>query len=430
MANVQVNILTNRASMTLAAQRNRLRADSAPATISLYFCSLVCLTGLALSPFLGPGSFAIRISAVLAVNLAWIISVFLSGLKVSKGHAAYLFFYISTLAYLLVLNSHTEYGVVGVANQWTMYFGLIPVYFLLSFLVRSGEYKKVICFLDFNFLLIFFILIGVVLDGLINLNNLLGLSSLTRLDEDSLMRASFLLSSPTAIFILIASGLLVALSRSYRPVIVFTYFTVSFLAAWLTYSRFPLLLLFILTVFLAFRYFFYSTKKSVVYFIVAFLLSSVVYLSKGEAIFEGVSDSYGKLFSTLSVSDKGNEERINSYRKFFYGPIAGPERVLGRGAGSSSINLARLFDMDYLGHYESSLLAMLSEIGVVIPAISMVFVVAVLLRALELSSAGFFILFLMFFNILLTPLYNGYMVPYLFSVSIFISINGGLFKRA
>lgn len=415
--------------MTLAAQRNRLRADSAPATISLYFCSLVCLTGLALSPLLGPGSFAIRISAVLAVNLAWVLSIFLSGLKVGKRHAAFLFFYIATLAYLLALNIHTEYGVVGVANQWTMYFGLIPVYFLLTFLVRSGEYKKVIRFLDFNFLLIFFILIGVILDGLISLNKMLGLSSLTRLDEDSLMRASFLLSSPTAIFILIASGLLVALCRGYRPVIFIAYFSVSFLAVWLTYSRFPLLLLFILTVFLFCRSSFYSTKKGVVYSIVAFLLSATVYLSKGEAVLEWVSDSYGKLFSTLSMSDKGNEERINSYREFFYGSVTGPERILGRGAGSSSINLARLFDMDYLGHYESSLLAMLSEIGIVIPAISIVFVVAVLLRALELSPAGFFILFLMFINILLVPLYNGYMVPYLFSVSIFMSLNGNLSQR-
>lgn len=397
--------------------------------VLLYSLS-ISMFGLALSPLMESFSFIPRVLSVLFVNILWLV-IFFRARKVKAYEALFCFFYSSMILYILILNFFRGYGLIGFLNHWTMYLGYFPLIFLIRYLYRVWGQQRLLSFVDINFLFICLMFLGVIFDGLMHLNDLVGLGGFNRIDHDSLRRANFLLASPTAIFIMAGVGLVLADFRGYGVFVSVMYLVLSCLAVWMTYSRFPLIL-YVLSVF---GYIFsraYSIPLVGRFLVLSlFIIFSMTVFYVGEGIILLVAESnFSKFLEVFSVYDLGNNLRFQAYASVITYIFSFPDAAFGYGVGAASINLSNVTGGQYLGHFESSFLSMILEVGWLFFVILMFLFIFSMIRAFKYSFFVGFVFFLMCINIALVPIFNGYQVPYLFALVLaIINCAGSTLKK-
>lgn len=382
----------------------------------LLYALSIGIFGLALSPIMESLSFVPRVVSVLLVNATWLLIVFSTRvLKINE--AVFCIVYFSMIMYILVLNIFRGYGLVGFLNHWTMYLGYFPLIFLISYIYRASSKQQFIRFIDINFIFICLMLLGVTFDGLINLNDLVGLGGFNRIDHDSLRRANFLLASPTAIFIMTGVGLVLVGFRGYGSYFSVAYLALSSLAVLATYSRFPLILYALSVIGYLFSRIYLISAVGKYAIVSLFIVSSMLflYVSEGVILFVAAS-GFSKMLEVFSANDLGNSVRFHAYAASLNYIFNFPDAIFGYGVGAASINLNNVTGGLYLGHFESSFLSMVLEVGWLFSVIIMLILFYSLVKAFRCSFFFGFVLLLMCINIALVPIFNGYQVPYLFAL--------------
>lgn len=347
--------------------------------------------GSLLSPMLGPISGILRILSSLSIFLLYCFYI-----KI-YGEILYIFIYVFFCAtYGIILNLYTGYGLI----QYVYNF---PTYFAFMFLIpmfRTLTENQIIKISNVFLFSIGIILIGVILDHYFHIGEKLGLAVIQ--DADSTRRSAFLLGSPTAIFIVAISAILVA-DKSYSKAVVIMFFCITLVSTFFTFSRLPLILLFFsIILYLLLR----AGLKVKFFSIFVFFIVLQYYVP---FILDDYSSYIDKISIAFDLNDQGNSGRIYHWYKALSN-FTSSEFVFGSGLGSSNLNLSRIFGTEFRGNFESSFLYMVSEMGYLGIGV-FIFLVYYFYKSctnlFEYCATSLILL-----NLLLVPLYAGFQIPF------------------
>lgn len=366
---------------------------------SLIIVMAITQFGLILTPILGSLSGIVRI-----ISGFVLLPVFLYLIHLTKTVKLTWLFFCAFALYMLVLNLLTEYGIIPYLYLLPAYV-IFPVIFpLLSELKKKDKikYDSIIKLFFYSNLTL---MLGVILDYLFSLNELFNLPIVQ--DGDSTVRASFLLASPTATFVMGATGLLVYYANTNRNRnrnnLEISLFLITWLvAAFLSFSRLPL----ILTILSIFLYFLFSNVRFR-FKLIMFIIATIIFISFSTDILDVFSQYTTKLLESFSLNDVGNNQR-SEYWFQALNTFSEPTYYFGAGFGSASINLAKILGFRYIGHFESSLFLMWIETGIFGLALAIYSIKFVFNNDLFISSVCGLILI----NLLIVPLYYNYQIPF------------------
>ena len=334
------------------------------------------------------------------------------GKNVSQFVRYTIYGYIVVLVAELVLALTSEYGLLGFFYHYSTYLGYTPMLIAIYSIQTVTGYPIVKKVLGFVFKLNFFMLIGVLGDGLLAKRGINYLSFIPSQDADGVLRANFLLEAPTNIFFYISVGLLICEKWPIKSLLVAGFIVVSLLASLFALSRLPLALsVLAITIYIILNRMWY--QMIAIGFVVAFILYSMN---------QEVNIYTGRFYELIDLA--GDESRFQTYSRFF-NYLAEKSlwiQLKGAGLGASSSNFSEIFNKTYVGHFESSILLIAVEAGVPFAVLCIFGAFILIYRHSRQSLVAGVIVGLIIINLALVPAILGYEVPLLIHVTVLLML--------